>query len=225
MYLTAGRFDKKCGNSGIPDKAICTKRTTATKKPKSEIRLRDLRTNKKARNEFYYRKGSTKGLKNKLRLTGEIAAVGGKAILGAGIATNVARGNLMGLSAGVSTWGALSSLQAASKASRQGKTALARDFRNQAAGFAATRVGLGVVNAATRATPGNLRRANRAGRALGNAYASARSGLSGTRRKASNTAFEWEQRARGFKRSAGGSESIWAAGFKPQSQKLLRGRR
>lgn len=42
MTLTAGRFDKKCGKSGIPDNAKCSKKTTAKRKatPSPELKER-----------------------------------------------------------------------------------------------------------------------------------------------------------------------------------------
>jgi len=40
MKLLASRFDKKCGKSGIPDNAKCSKKTTAKSSPKPELKER-----------------------------------------------------------------------------------------------------------------------------------------------------------------------------------------
>ena len=40
MTLLAARFDKKCGKSGIPDRAKCTKKTTARAAPGPELKER-----------------------------------------------------------------------------------------------------------------------------------------------------------------------------------------
>lgn len=145
------RNDLKCGKGAISEGEKCTKGQAIKVEPKKAAAKKEFRaimnTNKGAQ-RFVAAKGSTKGVGNKLKLAGEIAAkLGGGASAGLGLAqiyTGAQTGNLGQISRGfrnAQLGGAAVQLANASKASRLGKAGLAKEFAKSAGRQAAVGVG------------------------------------------------------------------------------------
>jgi hypothetical protein len=145
------RNDLKCGKGAISQGEKCTKGQAIKVEPKKAAAKKEFRaimnTNKGAQ-RFVAAKGSTKGVGNKLKLAGEIAAkLGGGASAGLGLAqiyTGAQTGNLGQISRGfrnAQLGGAAVQLANASKASRLGKAGLAKEFAKSAGRQAAVGVG------------------------------------------------------------------------------------
>tara|TARA_R100000951_G_C2626101_1_gene176044 strand:- start:650 stop:1363 length:714 start_codon:yes stop_codon:yes gene_type:complete len=193
---------KKCGNSYIPRKSNCTTGSGGAAKP----RLKDLtgygRNKVSARNKFSTTRGSTKGIRNKLKLGAEVAAQAGSfaSVMKAGY--NISEGRYAQGAQSFFTAASLGSLASGSKASRMGNKGLASDFNRQAGQFAAAKVGLASLQLANkRRKTGQL------------------PNMRNMKNNASNTAFEAEQRMKGFKRMKRNGnrgwlpDSVWAEGF------------
>ena len=204
---------KKCGNSYIPAQANCTAGSggsaPAKKKPsdKSGQRLRDLQgygmEKVRARGEFYTNKtGTTKGLGNKLKRGAEFAATLGATAKMYQAGRQLAAGQIGRASQSFLSGAALSSAASGSRAQRQGRTALARDFNRQAGQLVAAKAGVTALQAASKGI--NPRQV--------------RNSFVRNRAKASNAAFSVEQRLKGFRKMKRDG-SVWADGFSPANSK------
>lgn len=172
---TAERLDLKCGNGAISEGEKCHVGAAKKVDPKAAAKqqFKTLMTDPVAANKFNQAKASTKGIGNKIKAAGEIAArLGGGAAMGVGLLQTFegsSKFNLGEVSRGYRnmTLGA-SALQMAnaSKASRMGNSELSKEFMKSAGRTAAIGVGqeaaIGAV-AAYRRTGGynNLRRRTR----------------------------------------------------------------
>lgn len=204
---------KKCGNSYIPAQANCTAGSggsaPAKKQPsdKSGQRLRDITGygvgKARAREEFFTNKsGSTKGLGNKLKRGAEFAANVGSAVKLVQAANQFSKGEIGRGAQSFLSASALSSTAAASRAQRQGRTALAGDFNRQAGQLLAAKAGVTALQAASK----------------GISPRQVRNSFVRNRAKASNAAFSVEQRLKGFRKMKRDG-TVWADGFSPANTK------
>jgi len=152
MNLTPSsvRADLKCGNGSISEGEKCTKGAAQKVDPKAEAKkeFRNLMNNPTAAVQFNRARGSTKGVGNKIKVAGELAArVGGGFALGAGLmqlSEGAMRGNLGEVSRGyrnMQLGAAATQVAAASKAGRMGKKELSKEFLKSAGRQAAIGVG------------------------------------------------------------------------------------
>jgi len=221
----AERLDLKCGNGAISEGEKCTKGTAQKVDPQAAAKkeFRTLMRDPIAANRFNKAKGSTKGVGNKIKATGELAArLGGGAAVGLGLMQTfegAMRGNLGEASRGYRNMqlGA-SALQvaAASKASRMGKKELSKEFLKSAGRNAAIGVGQ---EAAIGAFAGFQRAGGAAGvrRSVRRAYQGTRMRTSGMRSTPSGTG--WASSA--YDRPLSGRrDSVYATGFSPELDQL-----
>ena len=222
---SAARLDLKCGNGAISEGEKCTKGTAQKVDPKAAAKkeFKTLMSDPMAANRFNKAKASTKGIGNKIKATGELAArLGGGAAIGAGLLQTfegAARGNLGEVSRGYRnmTLGAAATQVAnASKAGRMGKSELSKEFLKSAARNAVVGVGQ---EAAIGAYAGFSRTGGVAGmkrRARG-AYQSTRMRTSGMRSTPRGTG--WASSA--YNRPLPGRrDSVYAAGFSTELDQL-----
>ena len=152
MNLTPSsvRADLKCGNGSISEGEKCTKGAAQKVDPKAEAKkeFRNLMNNPTAAVQFNRARGSTKGVGNKIKVAGELAArLGGGFALGAGVmqlSEGAMRGNLGEVSRGyrnMQLGAAATQVAAASKAGRMGKKELSKEFLKSAGRQAAIGVG------------------------------------------------------------------------------------
>lgn len=146
----AARLDLKCGAGSISKGEKCTKGAAQQVDPRAAAKqeFRTLMNNPVAANQFNRAKGSTKGVGNKIKAVGELAArVGGGAAMGAGLMQTfegAMKGNLGEVSRGyrnMQLGAAATQVAAASKAGRMGKKQLSKEFLKSAARNAAIGVG------------------------------------------------------------------------------------
>lgn len=151
LDTAASRNDLKCGKGAISEGEKCTKGKATKVEPKKAAAKKEFRAimnTPQGAQRFQAAKGSTKGVGNKLKLAGEIAAkLGGGASAGLGLSqiyTGAQTGNLGQISRGfrnTQLGGAAVQLANASKASRLGKGELAKEFAKSAGRQAAVGVG------------------------------------------------------------------------------------
>lgn len=152
MNLTPStvRADLKCGNGSISEGEKCTKGAAQKVDPKAEAKreFRNLMNDPRAAYQFSQAKGRTKGVGNKIKVAGELAArLGGGAAIGAGVmqlSQGAMRGNLGEVSRGyrnMQLGAAATQVAAASKAGRMGKKELSQEFLKSAGRQAAIGVG------------------------------------------------------------------------------------
>ena len=147
----AERLDLKCGAGSISEGEKCTKGAAQKADPRAAAAKQEFRTlmnNPVAANQFNRAKGSTKGVGNKIKAVGELAArLGGGAAIGAGVMqlySGAMKGNLGEVSRGyrnMQLGAAATQVAAASKAGRMGKKQLSKEFLKSAARNAAIGVG------------------------------------------------------------------------------------
>lgn len=146
----AERLDLKCGKGSISKGEKCTKGAATQVDPRAAAKkeFRTLMSDPIAANRFNRAKGSTKGIGNKIKAVGELAArVGGGAAMGAGLMQTfegAMKGNLGEVSRGyrnMQLGAAATKVAAASKAGRMGKKQLSKEFLKSAAAGAAIGVG------------------------------------------------------------------------------------
>jgi hypothetical protein len=143
----AERRDLKCGNGSISPGEKCHVGTA--QQTKKQPTLRDLRNDPYGKGaKFWKTPGSTKGVGNKIKRAGELAAnVGGGVALGLGsmqLAEGIMTGNIGKASRGLRNYNlglAASSLAGSSRAARQGNTQLSKEYASQAGKLAAFGVG------------------------------------------------------------------------------------
>ena len=221
----AERLDLKCGNGAISEGEKCTKGTAQKVDPKAAAKkeFKTLMSDPVAANRFNKTKASTKGIGNKIKATGELAArLGGGAAIGAGLLQTfegAARGNLGEVSRGYRnmTLGAAATQVAnASKAGRMGKSELAKEFLKSAGRNAAVGVGQ---EAAIGAYAGFSRTGGVAGmkRRARRAYQSTRMRTSGMRSTPSGTGWASSAYDRPLR---GRRDSVYAAGFSTELDQL-----
>jgi hypothetical protein len=227
MNLTPStvRNDLKCGNGSISEGEKCTKGAAQKVDPKAEAKkeFRNLMNNPTAAFEFSRARGSTKGVGNKIKVAGELAArVGGGFALGAGlvqISEGAMRGNLGEVSRGyrnMQLGAAATHVAAASKAGRMGKKELSKEFLKSAGRQAAIGVG-------QEAAIGAYAGFKRAGGAAGIGR-NARRAYQGTRMRTSGMGST--PRGTGWASSAydrplpGRRDSVYANGFSPELDQL-----
>jgi hypothetical protein len=219
------RLDLKCGKGSISEGEKCHVGPAQKVDPRAAAKkeFRTLMNDPMAANRFNKARGSTKGIGNKIKATGELAAqIGGGAAVGFGLMQTfegAMRGNLGEVSRGYrnAQLGA-SALQvaAASKASRMGKKELSKEFLKSAGRNAAIGVGQ---EAAIGAFAGFQRTGGLAGlrRRTRSAYQGARMRTSGMRSTPSGTG--WASSA--YDRPLNGRrDSVYAAGFSPELDQL-----
>ena len=221
----AERLDLKCGNGAISEGEKCTKGTAQKVDPQAAAKqeFRTLMRDPVAANRFNKAKGSTKGLGNKIKATGELAArFGGGAAVGFGLMQTfegAMRGNLGEASRGyrnMQLGASAIQVAAASKASRMGKKELSKEFLKSAGRNAAIGVGQ---EAAIGAFAGFQRAGGVAGvrRSVRRAYQGTRMRTSGMRSTPSGTG--WASSA--YDRPLSGRrDSVYAAGFTPELDQL-----
>ena len=227
MNLTPStvRADLKCGNGSISQGEKCTKGAAQQADPKAAAKkeFRNLMTDPRAAHQFNKAKGNTKGIGNKIKVAGELAArLGGGFAIGAGLVQTfegATRGNLGEVSRGyrnMQLGAAATQVAAASKAGRMGNKELSKEFLKSAGRQAAIGVGQ---EAAIGAYAGFARTGGVAGmkrRARG-AYQSTRMRTSGMRSTPSGTG--WASNA--YNRPLPGRrDSVYAAGFSPELDQL-----
>ena len=198
----------KCGNGSISEGEKCHVGAAQKVDPKAAAKkeYRRVMNDPQAAHQFNKAKGNTKGLGNKIKAAGELAArLGGGAAVGFGahqLVTGALQGNLGEASRGfrnMQLGGAAIQTAAASKAARMGKKELSKEFLKGAARTAT--IGLG-----QEAAIGAYAGFKRAGGAAG-VGRSARRAYQGARMRAAGM--------RTMKR-----DSIYAAGFSPELDQL-----
>jgi hypothetical protein len=147
----AVRLDLKCGKGAISKGEKCTKGPAQQVDPRAAAKqeFRTLMNDPVAANQFFNKaKGSTKGVGNKIKAFGELAARigGGAAIVAGAIQTSegAMKGNLGEVTRGyrnMQLGAAATQVAAASKAGRMGKKQLSKEFLKGAARNAAIGVG------------------------------------------------------------------------------------
>lgn len=221
----AERLDLKCGNGSISQGEKCTKGAAQAADPKvvAKEEFRTLMRDPVAANRFNKAKGNTKGVGNKIKVAGEVAArLGGGAAIGLGLMQTFEggrSGNIGQVSRGfrnMQLGGAATQVAAASKASRLGKKELANEFLKSAGRNAALGVGQ---EAALGAYAGFTRTGGMAGlsrRARG-AYLSARVRASGVRSTPHGTGWASSAYDRPLR---GRRDSVYATGFTTELDQL-----
>ena len=201
----AERLDLKCGAGSISEGEKCTKGTA--QKAQKQPTLRDLREDPYGKGQDFWKKpGSTKGLGNKFKRAGELAAATGGAVA-AGIGTlqlteGLTSGNWGQVSRGLRNYSlglSAASLAGSSHAARTGNKGLSREFASQAGKLAA----FGVGQEAALCAAAGFKRAG----GVSNVKRGARRVYQAARVRASG--------ARGMKR-----DSVYAAGFSPELDQL-----
>ncbi len=221
----AERLDLKCGKGSISEGEKCHVGAAQKVDPKAAAKkeFRTLMRDPVAANNFNKAKGSTKGIGNKIKAAGELAArLGGGAAIGAGVMQTfegAMRGNLGEASRGyrnMQLGAAAIQTAAASKAARMGKTELSKEFLKSAGRTAA--IGIGQ-EAAIGAYAGFKRAGGAAGinRNARRAYQGARMRTAGMRSTPHGTG--WASSA--YDRPLPGRrDSAYAAGFAPELDQL-----
>jgi hypothetical protein len=221
----AARLDLKCGNSSISEGEKCHVGAAKQVDPKtaSKQEFRKIMRDPMAARQFNEAKGSTKGIGNKIKAAGELAArIGGGAAVVAGTMQTfegAMRGNLGEASRGyrnMQLGAAAIQTAAASKAARMGNKGLSKEFLKSAGRNAA--IGIG-----QEAAIGAYAGFKRAGGAAGIGR-NARRAYQGTRMRTSGMGST--PRGTGWASSAydrplpGRRDSVYAAGFTPDTAAL-----
>ncbi|NCW67603.1 MAG: hypothetical protein EBV86_03390 [Marivivens sp.] len=151
--LTAGMFrndarSKKCGGGWISFNKKCRQGVGAKEKAEAKKEFKKVTTTFEGARKFSQAKANTKGLGNKIKRAGEVAArIGGAASAGVGYAQMIegaATGNAGKFSRGLRNYSLGASaiqLSSASKAARMGKKGLRNEFLKSARNTAAFGVG------------------------------------------------------------------------------------
>jgi len=227
MNLTPStvRADLKCGNGSISQGEKCTKGTAQTVDPRATAKreFNDIHRNRKAHAAFHNAKANRKGIGNKVKLAGEVAArVGAQVALGVGtnqVVKGIMSGNIGEASRGFRNMHlgqAAVQMANAGKASRMGNKGLAKEFIKSAGRNAGVGVGQ---EAAIGAYAGFKRTGGMAGinRRTRSAYQSARARATGMRSTPHGTG--WASSA--YDRPLPGRrDSVYAAGFSPDYEQL-----
>ena len=228
MTLLAARFDKKCGKSGIPDRAKCTKKTTARSSPKPELKERAFAISsavQTARAGLSLYKGNVRAARRQIQSAGKNAAEYAQE-----------RGERTGnkkLLQFAATKNAVESIQAANRSS---KALLAGNFRGftsnlaesantflESASYSRQRKGIKLSTFEERNRQfGDLLQASKwAGAAFSsNNLGSASAGISRMRQRRQRSSLERSydpRRAaleRAFRKRSAKRDSLWAVGFK-----------
>ena len=219
------RLDLKCGKGSISEGEKCHVGPAQKIDPKAAAKkeFRTLMNNPIEANRFNKAKGSTKGVGNKIKAAGELAArLGGGAAVGFGAVQTfegAMRGNLGEASRGyrnMQLGAAAIQTAAASKAARMGKSELSKEFLKSAGRQVAIGVGQ---EAALGAYAGFKRTGGMAGlkRRTRGAYQSARMRTSGMRSTPHGTGWASSAYDRPLR---GRRDSIYAAGFAPELDQL-----
>jgi len=218
LDAVAARLDLKCGKGAISEGEKCSKGPAQRVNPNTAAKkeFRTLMRDPVAGNNFIRAKANTKGIGNKIKAAGELAArFGGGAAIGLGAMQTfqgAMRGNLGEVSRGyrnMQLGGAAVQVASASKASRMGKKQLSREFLKSAGRNAAIGVGQ---EAALGGYAGFQRAGGVAGvrRSVRRAYQGTRMRTSGMRSTPSRTGWASSAYDRPL---TGRRDSPYAAGF------------